>query len=96
MWRRPGAGCAGLSTARRSAVTAVTAVCLFVGGVVFVGGVAGWLELHGGVLDVDVSGQALQLIEQAGQMTVVEAFVVDHDVGGEHRQALRCRAANLA
>src|SRR5450759_927287 len=53
----------------------------------FVSRVAAGLELDGAVLDVEVSGQALlELVEQAGQVPVVEARVVNHNVGGQHRQ----------
>jgi hypothetical protein len=53
-----------------------------------VGGVASGLELDGGVLDVEVSGQALlELVEQARQVPVVKARVVHDDVSSQHRQA---------
>src|SRR5450759_2193425 len=52
------------------------------------GGVAACLELERGVLDVEMAGQAaLQLVEQGGQVSVLEAGVVHHDVRGQHRQA---------
>jgi hypothetical protein len=48
--------------------------------------VAERFELECGVLDVEVSGQALlQLIEQCRQVHVVEARVVD--LRGEYRQS---------
>src|SRR5450759_5058444 len=54
----------------------------------FAGGVAAGLELDGGVLDVEVSGQALlELVEQAGQVPVLKARVVHDDVSRQHRQA---------
>ncbi len=55
-----------------------------VGGV-FVGGVAGWFELEGGVLHVEVSGEAfLELVEQLGDVAVEEAIVVYDDVSAEY------------
>src|SRR6185437_9683977 len=49
-----------------------------------VAGVDGGLELEGGVLDVEVAGQAfLELVEQPGGVPVVEAVVLDDDVGGQ-------------
>ena len=59
---------------------------LWVGGRLM-GGVAAGLELDGAVLDVEVPGQALlELVQQAGQVSVVEARVVNHNVGGQHGQ----------
>lgn len=55
-----------------------------VAGLVF--GVAGLFELEGGVLDADreVSGDAsLKVVEELGEVGVVEAFVVDDHVGAE-------------
>jgi GNAT superfamily N-acetyltransferase len=54
---------------------------------VLVAGVTDRLELERAVLHVEVPGQALlQLVQQFGQVAVAEAGVVDHHVGGEHRQ----------
>ena len=53
-------------------------------------GVAGLLELEGRVLDADgeVAGNAgLQVVEEPGEVAVVEALVVDDDVSGEDGQA---------
>jgi hypothetical protein len=50
--------------------------------------VAGRFELEGRVLDSDreVAGHAgLQLVQHLGDVAVVEAGVVDHDVRGEDR-----------
>ena len=59
----------------------------------FVRGVADRLELDGGVLDVEVPGQALlQLVQQPGQVPVAETGVIDHHVRGEHRQVRGHRA----
>ena len=42
------------------------------------------LELQGGVLDVEVFVQAgLELVEHGGEVAVVEAGVVNDEVGGE-------------
>src|SRR5437763_1533998 len=50
----------------------------------FVAGVAGRLELEGGMLHVEVPGQArLQLVEQTGDAAFGEAGVVDDDVRGQ-------------
>src|ERR1700749_1350864 len=52
-----------------------------------VAGVGGRLELEGGVLDVEVPGQAgLQLVEQAGYAALGEAGVVHHDVRRQRGQ----------
>jgi len=56
-------------------------------GVVFVLGVAGRLELEGGVFDVEVPDQAgLHLIQEAGGVPVVEAAIVDDHVRREGGQ----------
>ena len=62
---------------------------LGVGGV-FAFGVVEGLKLESGVLDADVEvrGDALlEVAEHAGGVAVVEAAVVEDDVGGEHGQA---------
>jgi hypothetical protein len=54
---------------------------------VFVRNVSRWFELDGGVLQVEVPGQAaLQLVQQFRQMSVAEASVVHHHVSSEHGQ----------
>ena len=55
----------------------------------FFGGVSGPVELEGRVFDRDlvVFGQALlQSFEDARGMPVIEAFVGEHHMSGEHRQ----------
>ena len=53
-------------------------------------GVAGLLELECGVVDTDgevVGDAGLQLVEQSRDVPVVEALVVDDDVGAEDRES---------
>lgn len=57
--------------------------------VAFVSGVCGWFELERGVLEGDgevVRGAGLERVEHVGDVSVVEAFVLDDDVRGEDRQ----------
>ena len=52
------------------------------------GGMATSLELERRVLDVEVTGQTpLELVQQRGQVSVLEAEVVHDDVRGQHGQA---------